>query len=278
MDPVSTGSDVQRGDGQRAALVTGAGDRIGRAIAVDLAARGWAVAVHYRTGRAAAAATVAAIERAGGRAAAVAADLSVEAAVQALVPSAVAAVGPLCLLVNNAAHFAPDTVESATRASWDAHIETNLRAPIALSQRFAAQVPAGVSGVVVNILDQWVARPSAAFLSYTVAKSALHNATRMLALGLAPRVRVNAIAPGPVLRGRRQSKAHFAGMLAETLLGQATDPVELCEAIAFIVASPALTGQCLLLDNGYALGGYALGGYTLGGHAVARPAAAEEPD
>ena len=273
MDPVSTKSDVQRGDGQRAALVTGAGDRIGRAIAVDLAARGWAVAVHYNTRQAAAATTVAAIERAGGRAAAVAADLSVEAAIQDLVPSAVA--GPLDLLVNNAAHFAPDTAESATRASWDAHIETNLRAPIALSQGFAARLPAGAGGVVVNILDQWVARPSAGFLSYTIAKSALHDATRMLALALAPRARVNAIAPGPVLRGRRQSEGHFAGMLAETLLGRATDPVELCEAVAFIVASPALTGQCLLLDNGYALGGYALGGY---GHAIARPAAAGEPD
>ena len=124
---------------------------------------------------------------------------------------------------------------------------------LVLSQALTAQLPAEITGIVVNVLDQWVARPGDGFLSYTVAKAGLAALTRMLALSLAPRVRVNAIAPGPVLRGRRQSEAHFQAMVAESLLGRATTPAELCGAIAFIIASPALTGQCLFLDAGHGL-------------------------
>lgn len=236
-----------------AALVTGAGTRIGRAIASDLAAQGWAVAVHHHTGTTAAAATVATIVRAGGTAVAVAADLADAAQADGLIAAAVAAVGPLGLLINNAAHFAPDAAADVGRVGWDAHIDTDLWAPLVLSQRFAAQLPAAATGNIVNILDQWVARPTASFVSYTIAKSALGSLTRILALKLAPRVRVNAVAPGPVLRGRRQSEAHFQAMVGNTLLQRATPPAELCQAVAFIVASPALTGQCLWLDGGYSL-------------------------
>jgi NAD(P)-dependent dehydrogenase (short-subunit alcohol dehydrogenase family) len=237
-----------------AALVTGAAKRIGRAIALDLAKRGWSVGVHYHRSAPQAAEVVREIEAGGGRAAALHADLSQEADAQALIPRTIEALGPLTCLVNNASLFEMDKVETVTRASWDAHIDTNLRAPLVLSQAFAAQLPAEANGAIVNMLDQRVWNLTPYFLSYTVAKMGLWTLTRTLALALAPRIRVNGIGPGPTMPSPRQTPEQFAQQCRSVPLGRGTTPEEICSAIRFILDTPAMTGQMIALDGGQHLG------------------------
>ena len=236
------------------ALVTGAAQRIGRAIARDLAATGWAVAVHYRESRAEAEALVGEIAKAGGHAAAFGCDLAHESEVIKLVPRAAAALGPLTLLVNNASAFEMDKVETATRESWDCHIETGLRAPLVLSQAFARQLPEGADGNIINMLDQRVWKLTPYFLSYTVAKSGLWTLTQTLALGLAPTIRVNGIGPGPTLPSARQSPEQFKQQQAAVPLKRGPGLNEIAGAVRFILASPSLTGQMIALDGGEHLG------------------------
>jgi len=237
------------------ALVTGAARRIGAALARDLAAHGWAVAVHHNTSEADAAATVETIRAAGGTAAPVRADLTREAESRALTERAAEAVGrPLGLLVNNASVFEWDDVHTGDRTSWDRHLEPNLRAPFVLTQAFAAQLPADSRGAVVNLLDAKVWNLAPGFTSYTVSKTGLWTLTRTLAQELAPHIRVNAIGPGPTLPSARQREADFAAQCAATPLGRGTSPEEICRALQFILAAPSLTGQMIALDGGQHLG------------------------
>ena len=236
------------------ALVTGAATRIGRAIALDLAQAGWNVAVHYRNSAEEAASAVHEIEAMGRHAVAIKADLARESEVARIVPQAAAALGSLACLVNSASTFEMDDIRSMTRASWDHHIETNLRAPLVLSQAFAAQLPKGQTGAIVNMLDERVWKLTPYFLSYTVAKSGLWTLTRTLALALAPRIRVNGIGPGPTLPSPRQSEAQFKAQWDSMPLKRGTTPAEICRAMRFILESPALTGQMIALDGGQHLG------------------------
>src|SRR5262245_18580477 len=236
------------------ALVTGAAKRIGRAIALDLAQAGWNVAVHYRNSAEEAASAVGEIKAMGRRAVAVKADLARESEVAQIVPQATVALGPLACLVNSASTFEMDDIRSMTRTSWDHHIETNLRAPLVLSQAFAAQLPKGQTGTIVNMLDERVWKLTPSFLSYTVAKSGLWTLTRTLALALAPRIRVNGIGPGPTLPSPRQSEAQFKAQWDSMPLKRGTTPAEICRAVRFILESPALTGQMIALDGGQHLG------------------------
>ena len=235
-------------------LVTGAARRIGRAIALDLARHGWAVAIHYHTHEDEARDTAAEARGLGARAEIFRADLSREEETSTLVGRAAESFGPLTALINNAAAFERDRVDSVTRSSWDLHLETNLRAPFVLSQEFARRLPAGESGNIVNLIDQRVWNLTPDFISYTVSKSALWTLTRTLALALAPRIRVNAIGPGPVLKSTRQSEEDFARQCAATPLGRGTRPEEICDAIRFLFGAPAMTGQMLVLDGGQHLG------------------------
>ncbi|MDH3236820.1 MAG: SDR family oxidoreductase [Alphaproteobacteria bacterium] len=235
-------------------LVTGAAKRIGRAIADSLAAAGWAVAIHYHSSGEAAEAAAAAIRAAGGTAHAIAADLADPAAVDALLDAAAATVGPLTALINNASAFEKDGIDTLTRASWDQHMETNLWAPLALTKAFAAQLPAGAAGNVINLLDQRVFNLTPYFLSYTVSKSALWTLTQTLALALAPRIRVNAIGPGPTLPSPRQTQAEFDAQWARMPLGRGTTPEEIAAAVRYLLDAPAVTGQMLALDGGQHLG------------------------
>lgn len=238
----------------QAALVTGAAKRIGRALALDLAAAGFAVAVHYNGSAEEAEEVVRLIGRGGGRAVALQADLAKEAAVTRLLPAAVEAVGPLGVLVNNASAFERDEWDDATRESWDRHLEPNLRAPFVLAQAFARQLPEGEGGLIVNLLDQRVWNLTPHFVSYTVSKSALWTLTRSLALALAPRIRVNGIGPGPALPSPRQSDEQFARQSASTPLGRGTDPQEICRALRFLLEARSMTGQMIALDGGQHLG------------------------
>ena len=238
----------------RAALVTGAAARIGRVIAKALAGDGWAVAVHHRDSENDANGLVAEIESGGGAAAALRADFAEEAQVETLVKRARDALGPLGCIINNAAVFDYDDMRSADRGSWDRHMAVNLRAPFVLTQAFAADLPEGAQGCVVNLIDQRVWNLTPHFVSYTLSKAGLWTLTRTAALALAPRIRVNAIGPGPVLPSARQSAEQFAGQCARTPLGRGAAPEELCRAIRFILAAPALTGQMIALDGGQHLG------------------------
>ncbi len=242
-----------------AVLVTGAARRIGRAIAHDLAAAGWSVAVHYNTSAAQADQLVAELADNGGIAAAVQADLEVEGEVRTLIPRAVERLGPLTGLVNNASRFEPDDLATLSRAGWDLHLDTNLFAPALLAQAFVRQLPDGLAGAIVNLLDTMAMRPGPGFLSYTVSKVALAGLTQSLALALAPQVRVNGVAPGVVLPAPRQSAEHFNRMAAHLPLARPSPPEDIAAAVRFALETASMTGQVLAVDGGGALVGPDLG-------------------
>ncbi len=241
------------------ALVTGGAKRIGRAIALYLAGRGFDVAVHYASSAAEADQTVADIRAFGRRAVALRADLLDEGQLAGLVPAAVHGLGgPLTLLVNNASIFEYDNIATANRASWDRHIGSNLRAPFVLTQTFAAQAPGAVEvdgepvaqGLVINMIDQRVLKPTPEFMTYSLAKAGLFALTRLSAQALAPHVRVNGVGPGPTVQGTRQTDSHFARQRAATILGRGAGPADVCAAIGFFIDSPAVTGQMIAVDGG----------------------------
>ena len=242
------------------ALVTGAGKRLGRAMAVYLAGRGYDVAVHYAGSQEAAEDVVAEIRAMGRQAVALQADLLIEAETETLVSRAAAALGgPLTLLVNNASIFEHDTIQTATRAGWDRHMESNLRAPFVLTQHFAAQAPEAVRdeggeplalALVVNMIDQRIRKLTPEFSTYTIAKVGLWALTQTAAQGLAPQVRVNAIGPGPTLQGERQSAEAFATQRLATVLGRGANLADITAALGFFIDSPAVTGQMIAVDGG----------------------------
>ncbi|HEY2616863.1 MAG TPA: SDR family oxidoreductase [Acetobacteraceae bacterium] len=234
----------------RAALVTGAAQRIGRAIALALAEAGFDVAVHCHSSRDAGGATCEAVRRLGRHATLLSADLADEVATQALLPRAIAALGPIGVLVNNACPFERDEWHDATRTSWDTHIETGLRAPFVLMQDFARALPPDVEGAVINMLDQRVWSITPHFVSYTVAKAGLWALTQSMALALAPRIRVNGIGPGPALPNTRQTQEQFVRQSASVPLHRGSSPAEIARAVLAILALPAMTGQMLALDGG----------------------------
>ncbi len=234
----------------RTVLITGASRRIGRAIALDLAAAGWRVAVDYRHSRSEAETLVREIEARGGSAGAIAGDLASEDDVASLIPRCRDALGAPVCLINNASEFQLDSVATATMATWDTHLDVNLRAPVFLARSLFLNLPDGAVGNVINIIDQRVWRLTPDFFSYTISKAGLWTATRTLAQALAPRVRVNAIGPGPVLKSVHQSEADFAAEAQSTLLKRGPTPAEIASAVRFILDAPAMTGQMIALDGG----------------------------
>ncbi|MEM1398628.1 MAG: SDR family oxidoreductase [Pseudomonadota bacterium] len=238
----------------KTALVTGAGKRIGKAIALDLADNGWNVAVHYNSSAGEAEEVANLVREKGVSSMTVGADLSDEANVLPVIPEVTASLGPLTLLVNSASLFEHDSIETSTRQGWDAHMETNLRAPIALSKAFAAQAPDkatnGAASCVINLLDQRVWNLTPFFMSYTISKYALWGATQTLALSLAPNIRVNGIGPGPTIKSSRQTDEHFRSQYESIPLERSTDPSEICTAVRFILDSPSMTGQMVAMDGG----------------------------
>lgn len=231
-----------------AALVTGGGRRIGRAICLELARAGFDVVIHYRTSGEEAAGVAREVEALGRRAVALSADLTDVVATDALIGRAAGALGPLSVLVNNASVFADDRLDTVTGESWSAHLDTNLRAPVLLGQVFARQAPDGAS--IVNILDQRVLKPDPRFFSYGLSKSALWFATRTMAQALAPRIRVNGVGPGPTLPSVHQSDGDFAAEAAAVPLARAGSPEAVASAVRWLVDAGLVTGQMIAVDGG----------------------------
>ncbi|WP_134496327.1 SDR family oxidoreductase [Microvirga pakistanensis] len=235
----------------KAALVTGGAKRIGRSIVERLARECYGVAIHCRRSTDVAEEMVSRIEAAGGRAAVVRGDLADASAVDRLVGDAAAALGhPLTLLVNNASEFEPDEVETLSQDRWDRHFAVNLRAPAFLARDFSRQLPSDREGSIVNIVDQRVWKVTPQFFSYTLTKAALFTATQTMAQALAPRIRVNAIGPGPTLANERQGEEDFGKQARAVLLGRGGTPEEIAEAVVYLAGARSVTGQMIAVDGG----------------------------
>lgn len=233
-----------------AALVTGGGARIGRAICFALAKAGYAVAVHSHRNHAPAEELVGLLRAGDTHSALVAADLSDPGAIGPLVAEAASAVGPLTLLVNNASVFEDDAIGSLDAAAWDLHFAVNLRAPVFLAEAFAARAPDGADASVVNVTDQRARKLVPRHFSYTLAKAALETATVMLAQGLSPRVRVNAVAPGPTLPSPRQDADAFARQQSALPLAAGPRPEDIATAVVYLASASAVTGETVAVDGG----------------------------
>jgi NAD(P)-dependent dehydrogenase (short-subunit alcohol dehydrogenase family) len=235
---------------RRVALVTGAGKRIGRAISLGLAADGWNVALHFHRSRAETELLAEEITALGGSAVALDCDLGHPAQVGLLVAECERKIGMPTCLVNNAALFEYDDLASLEIPAWHRHLDVNLLAPVLLAKAFAARLPEGERGCIVNLLDQKVFNLNPDFFSYTIAKIALEGATRVLAMALAPRIRVCGVAPGITLVSGKQTEEGFARAHARAPLGQSSTMDDIADAVRFVVNARALTGTTIVIDGG----------------------------
>ncbi len=238
---------------KRVVLITGAGRRIGAAIARDLAAKDWHPIVHYNRSETEARRLAAEIEQRGGSCGLVQADLADPHQVARLVPDCVQKFGAIECLINNAALFSYDNIEKLDRALWDKHLATNLTAPAFLCRDFSKQADA--SAVIINMLDQKVRNVNPDFLSYTVSKIALDGLTRVLAMALAPKIRVCGIAPGVTLISGKQTPQSYERSVKATPLGRSSTPDDVVAAVNFILSVASLTGQVISIDGGESLTG-----------------------
>jgi NAD(P)-dependent dehydrogenase (short-subunit alcohol dehydrogenase family) len=231
-------------------LITGAAKRLGRAIAVDLARHGWDVAIHFNSSESDACTTADQVRAQGRRAALLKADLANEDETGTLIARAAESLGTVTALINSASIFEPDDWATTSRESWSRHLAVNLRAPFVLSQAFARSLPDNKKGAIVNIIDQRVLKPTPQFLSYGVSKAALYWLNTTLAQALAPRIRVNAVAPGPTIINARQNETHFRRQREATILGTGAEPQDICDAVRYLLTAHAVTGEMIAVDGG----------------------------
>lgn len=247
---MSKPSELPPNQTKKVALVTGASDRIGAAIAEALGRVGHAVVIHYRSDPEGARAVRDRIRSRGGEAAILKADLGSRRQRAALIGKAAQVFGPLTVLVNNASVFHADSARDLTEETWDTHFAVHAEVPVFLARDFAAQLPPGADGNIVNMIDERVLHPTPAYFSYSLSKSVLWSATRTLAQSLAPRIRVNAIGPGPVIPHKGQSQAEFEQSVNSLLLKRNADPEQIAQGVLAILSMPSYTGQMLALDGG----------------------------
>ncbi len=237
----------------RTALVTGGARRIGAAIVRDLASHGWAVAIHCDRSLAEATVLAGELRASGAEAVVVRADLADAKGLAGIVAEAAAALGPVSLLVNNASVFLKDAFGGLDIGVWQTQFDVNLRAPMFLAEAFAAQLPGNCDGNIVNMIDQRVHKLTPQMPSYTLSKAALWTATQTLAQTLAPRIRVNGIGPGPTFPNPFAAD-RMQDEVAGLPLPRSVDPADFGRAIRFLVDTPSITGQLLLLDSGQHIG------------------------
>jgi NAD(P)-dependent dehydrogenase (short-subunit alcohol dehydrogenase family) len=239
---------------KKTVLITGAAQRIGRAIALALAADGWSVGVHYNASKSEAHALVEEINVQGGKADTICADLRDETSMANLITDTKSKLGVVSCLINNAAVFEKDSILESDREIWDRHMHVNLRAPYVLTHTFVKELPEPLMGNVINLIDQRVWNLAPGFTSYTLSKSALWTLTQTAALALAPRIRVNAIGPGPTLPSVHQSNEQFKQQCESVPLNHGTNPEEIAATVRFILDAPSITGQMIAVDGGQHLG------------------------
>lgn len=235
---------------QKTALITGASKRIGAQIASDLASDGWTIGLHYKSSEQEARDLAQKIKAQGGTAEPLKADLSSSENCNTLIEQCSVKLGPVSLLINNASLFEEDHLGTLSPELWDAHMNINVRAPAFLSQSFVQNLPKGEKGQIINMIDQRVWKLTPQFMSYTISKAALWTLTQQLAQDLAPQIRVNAIGPGPTLRGARQTEEDFTRQQASVPLETGATPAQISDAIKFLLAQPSITGQMIALDGG----------------------------
>jgi NAD(P)-dependent dehydrogenase (short-subunit alcohol dehydrogenase family) len=234
-------------------LITGAARRIGAAIARDLATRGWHPVIHYNSSANEAQALVAEIRAAGGDCDLIQADLERADDVERMIPECNARIGPIDCLINNASLFLYDHLDTIERQLWDRHLAANLTAPAFLARDFSRQLRDGADGVIINFLDQKIGNLNPDFLSYTISKVGLGGLTQILAMSLAPRIRVAGIAPGVTLISGKQTQASFEKSTSVTPLGRSSAPEDLVRGVNFILDTKSFTGQVLTIDGGESL-------------------------
>jgi NAD(P)-dependent dehydrogenase (short-subunit alcohol dehydrogenase family) len=239
---------------KKTALITGAAKRIGKEIALSLAKDGWDIAIHYNSSEQEANEVANDVMALGQRACLVQADLSNKDDIENVIPKACEELGRIGCLINNASIFKDDSIQDVTWKSWDSHLTTNLSAPVFLMQAFVKQLGEGNKGAIINMLDQRVLNLTPRFMSYTVSRMGLWTLTQTLAQSLAPDVRVNGIALGPVVKAFGQSQEHFDARLKSSPLGISVPTDEICDSVKLILNSSAMTGNLLVLDSGMHLG------------------------
>ena len=234
-------------------LITGGALRIGEAIALFFAKKKWNIGIHYNTSKEEALKLQKKILSFGVKCCIVKSDLSDDKNVAKLFSKIKKQLGKINCLINSASVFENDEVENINIKKWNLHFDVNLKAPALLSGEFAKQKNTTKSNII-NIVDQRVLKITPYFLSYTLSKIALNGLTKMLAMKLAPKIRVNAIAPGPVLKNKRQSENHFKKQYKNTILQQKVSTDDICKTIEFIINNQSITGLTIPVDSGQNLG------------------------
>ena len=236
---------------KRTALITGGAARIGAHIAQNLAKEGWDICIHYNRSKTAAEKLCTALTALGVQAVAIHANLAIRQDVDTLIARSARKAGkPLTALINNASTFSPDTAQSLDNASFDYHMDVNLRAPLMLSRDFAAQCPQEADGIIINMIDQRVLKPNPTYFSYSASKTALYHSTKTLAQALAPHIRVNGIGPGPTLQNIDQNNDMFANEAQHTLLQRGSPPEDIMGGLRYLLNARSVTGQMIAIDGG----------------------------
>ena len=231
-------------------LITGAATRVGKAIALHFAERGWNIALHYFHSSSKAKELKKIIEQNWVKVALIKADLKNPKQVEKIIPLAKKKLGAIDCLINNAALFEKDDISNFTAKSWNDHFNINLLAPTILTKQFAKQASKKTVSNIINIIDQRIFKPTPFFMSYTISKSGLQTLTKTMAMRLGPNVKVNGIAPGPTIKSKRQTDTHFRNQVKSTLLKKAISLKDICDTVEFLVNNNSITGQILAVDSG----------------------------
>jgi len=231
-------------------LITGAATRVGKAIALHFAEKGWNIALHYFRSSSKAKELKKIIEQNWVKVALIKADLKNSKQVEKIVPLAKKKLGAINCLINNAALFEKDDISNFTTKSWNDHFNINLLAPTILTKQFAKQASKKTVSNIINIIDQRIFNLTPFFMSYTISKSGLQTLTQTMAMRLGPNIKVNAIAPGPTIKSKRQTDRHFRNQVKSTLLKKSVRLEDICDTVEFLINNNSITGQIVAVDSG----------------------------